>query len=47
MTKVNTRKEIFVYTHWLEMIDPILMGRLYAKKFVAKKYFHSNIQMNG
>jgi serine/threonine-protein kinase HipA len=39
MTKVNTRKEIFVYAHWLEMIDPILMGRLYAEKIRGKEIF--------
>jgi hypothetical protein len=26
MAKTNTRKEILVFAHWLEMKEPMLMG---------------------
>lgn len=39
MARVNTRKVILVYAHWLEMINPILMGSLYAEKIRGKEIF--------
>jgi serine/threonine-protein kinase HipA len=39
MEKTNTRKEIFVYAHWLEMKEPIFMGTLYAEKTRGKEIF--------
>ena len=39
MAKTNTRKEILVYAHWLEMKEPMLMGSLYAEKIRGKEIF--------
>lgn len=39
MAKTNTRKEILVYAHWLEMKEPMFMGTLYAEKTRGKEIF--------
>jgi serine/threonine-protein kinase HipA len=39
LAKTNIRKEIFVYAHWLEMKEPMLMGSLYADKIRGSEIF--------
>jgi serine/threonine-protein kinase HipA len=39
MPKTNQQKEILVYTHWLGIKEPVLMGTLYSRTLRGKEIF--------